>query len=157
MLRLAIIVCLFALMACSKSSESNAPKSSAREVTGISTERVAGVSAIMAKHKAPPTAIRDAHFLEEQTGDDVLGPADFRAFCVIEVAPQDISKWMQLLTPLGATAEYGAPAQPRDWWITRDTFASLQFYKPDILTGRIYGWIGVSQQTGRIYIFTFTM
>jgi hypothetical protein len=160
MLRFATIVCLFALMACSKSSESsesNAPKSSVREVTGISTERVAGVSAIMTKHKEPPTAILDAHFLEEQTGDGVLGPSDFRAFYVIEVAPQDISKWIQLLKPLGATAEYGAPAQPRDWWITRDTFASLQFYKPDLLTGRIYGWVGVSQQIGRIYIFTFTM
>jgi hypothetical protein len=157
MLRFVIIVCLFALMACDKSSETSAPKRSVHEVTGTSAERVAGVSAIMVKHKAPPTAILDAHFLEEQTGDDVLGPADFQAFCFIEVAPQDVSQWMQVLTPLGATPEYGAPAQPRDWWITRDTFASLQFYKPDILTGRIHGWIGFSQQTGRIYIFTYTM
>lgn len=62
-----------------------------------------------------------------------------------------------MLTPLGAIAEYGSPIQPRDWWIARESFASLQFYKPDILTGRVHGWIGVSQETGRIYIFTFTM
>jgi hypothetical protein len=94
---------------------------------GNSTERVAGVSAIVTKHKAPPTAILDAHFVEEQTGDGVLGPSDFRAFYFIEVAPQDVSQWAQVLTPLGATAEYGAPAQLRDWWIARDTFGSLSF------------------------------
>jgi hypothetical protein len=154
MFRSTIIVCLFALTACSKSS---APKSSVHEMTGSITERVAGVSAIITKHKAPPTAILDAHFVEEQTGDGVLGPSDFRAFYFVEVAPQDVALWTQMLTPLGVTAEYNAPAQPRDWWIARERFASLQFYKPDILTGRVHGWIGISQQTGRIYIFTFTM
>src|ERR1041385_1124491 len=63
MFRFAIIVCLFVLTACSKSS---APKSSVHEVTGSSTERVAGVSAIITKHKAPPTAILDAHFVGKQ-------------------------------------------------------------------------------------------
>ena len=154
MFRFATIVCLFALTACSKSS---APKSSVHEVAGSSTERVARVSAIITKHKAPPTAILDAHFVEEQTGDGVLGPSDFRTFYCVEVASQDVSQWTQILMPLGTAAEYDAPAQPRDWWISRDTFASLQFYKPDILTGRVQGWIGVSPQTGRIYIFTFTM
>jgi len=154
MLRFAIIVCLFVLTACSKSS---APKISVHEVTGSSAERVAGVSAIITKHKALPTAIIDAHFVEEQTGDGVLGPSDFRAFYFVEVAPQDVSQWTQIFTPLGTAAEYDAPAQLRDWWLSRDTFASLQFYKPDILTGRVHGWIGVSQQVGRIYIFTFTM
>jgi hypothetical protein len=154
MFRFAIIVCLFALTAC---RESSAPKSSVYEVTGSRTERVAGASAIITKDKAPPTAILDAHFIEEQIGDGFFGPSDFREWYFVEVAPQDVSQWTQILTPLGETAEYDAPAQPRDWWITRDTFASLQFYKPNILTGRIHGWIGVSQQTGRIYISSFTM
>lgn len=154
MFRFATIVCLIAFTACSKSSVS---KSSVHEVSGSSTERVAGVSAIITKRKALPTGVLDAHFMEEQTGDGVLGPSDFRAFYFLEVAPQDVSQWIQTFTPLGATAEYDAPAQPCDWWITRETFTSLQFYKPDILTGRVHGWIGVSQQTGRIYIFTFTM
>ena len=154
MFRFAIIICLFALTAC---SESSAPKWSVYEVTGSNTERVARVSAIIAKDKAPPTPILDAHFIEEQIGDGYFGPSDYREFYFVEVAPQDVSQWTQILTPLDETAGYGAPAQPRDWWITRDTFASLQFYKPGILTGRIHGWIGVSQQTGRIYIATFTM
>jgi hypothetical protein len=154
MFRFTIIVCLFTITACSMSS---VPKSSVHETTGSITERVAGVSTIITKNKVPPTIILDAHFVEEQTGDGVLGSSDFRAFYFIEVAPQDVSQWTQILTPLGAAADYDAPAQPRDWWISRDTFASLQFYKPDILTGRVQGWIGVSPQTGRIYIFTFTM
>jgi hypothetical protein len=154
MFKFAIIFCLFAIAACSKISPL---KSSAYEVTGSSTERVAGVLAIITKHKAPPTALLDAHFLEEQTGDGVLGPSDFRGFYLLKVAPQDISRWMQIFQPLGVKAEYNAPVEPRDWWVTHDTFSSLQFYQPDILTGEVHGWIGVSPQTGSIYIFTFTM
>jgi hypothetical protein len=154
MLRLATFVFLFTLAACSRSS---APKTSLHEVTGSSAERVAAVSAIITKHKAPPTAILDARFLEEQTGDGSLGPSDFRAFYFVEVAPQDVARWTDVLTPLAGTAEYDAPGQPRDWWIARDAFASLRFYSPHSLTGKANGWIGVSRQTGRIYVFTFTM
>jgi hypothetical protein len=154
MFRFVIVTCLLALAAC---SPTNAPKTSLHEVTGSSSERVAAVSAIITKHKAPPTAILDARFLEEQTGDGNLGPSDFRTFYFVEVAPQDVARWTDVLTPLSGMAEYDAPAQPREWWIARDAFASLQFYRPDSLTGRSHGWIGVSPQTGRIYIFTFTM
>lgn len=154
MLRFATFTCLFVLAACSRSG---APKTSAHEVAGSSAERVAAVSAIITKHKAPPTAILDAQFLEEQTGDGCLGPSDFETFYFIDVAQQDVANWTDALTPLAGTPEYDAPDQPRDWWIARDAFASLRFYKPDTLTGRVHGWIGVSQQTGRIYIYTFTM
>jgi hypothetical protein len=154
MFRFVIIVCAFSLTTCSRSGT---PKISIREVTGTATQRVADVSAIITKHQAPPTAILDAHFLEEQIGDGFLGPSDFRAFYVVEVTPSAVLQWTQLLTSLGAATEYAAPVEPRDWWISRDAFDSLEFYKPATLTGRMHGWIGVSQKTGRIYIFTFTM
>jgi hypothetical protein len=154
MLRFVTFTCLIALAACSRNS---APKSSAHEVSGSSAERIAAVSAIITKHKAPPTAMLDARFLEEQTGDGSLGPSDFRAFYFVEVAPQDVARWTDVLAPLSGTAEYDAPAQPCEWWIARDAFASLQLYRPDSLTGRSHGWIGVSPHTGRIFIFTFTM
>lgn len=154
MLKYVIITFLFALSAC---SQNNVPKSSVHEVTGSSKEQVDTVVAMIARHQAPPTAILDAHFVEEQAGDGVLGPSDYRAFYFVAVAPQDVSRWTEMLTPLGEIAKYDAPAQLRDWWVSRDGFSSLRFYKPDILTGRIHGWIGVSQQTGHIYIFTFTM
>jgi hypothetical protein len=86
-----------------------------------------------------------------------LGPSDFQAFYLIDVAPQDVAQRTNVLTPLAGTPEYDAPAQPREWWIARDAFASLRFYNPDTLTGRVHGWIGVSPQTGRTYIYTFTM
>jgi hypothetical protein len=153
-IKLVSIVCLFALTACAGSS---APKTSTHEVTGSLTERVAGVSAIIAKHQKPPIPILDAYFVEEQVGDGMLGPSDFRAFYRVEVAPQDVGQWTKILTPISGEADYAAPTHPRDWWISRDAFGSLQFYNPVTLTGRDHGWIGVSQQTGRIYIFTFTM
>ena len=62
----------------------------------------------------------------------------------------------QDLTSIEKIPEYDAPSQQYVWWITRDTFTSLDFYKPDVLTGRIHGWIGVSRQTGRIYIYAYT-
>lgn len=154
MLRGILAICGMALTACSRSS---APKSSVREVTGTAVERVAGVTAIFAKHKAPPTAMADAHFLEEQIGDGVLGPSDYRAFYAIQVAPQDVTKWMSMLAPLGEPAEYAQPAQSCAWWVSREEFTSLEFFKTENLTGRHHGWIGVSPQTGQIFIFTFTM
>lgn len=152
--RFAFLLCLFALTACNKGAPA---KHSVQEVAGSSAERVAAVSSILARHKAPPTAILDAHFTQEQTGDGVLGPSDFRSFYGIVVAPQHVAQWTQLLTPLGGKAEYAMPKEPGDWWIERGSFEALQFYKPDTLTGRVHGWIGIAPQTGRIYIFTFTM
>jgi len=155
MLKVAITACLFVFAACD--DRSRAPKRSTYEVEGSSSERVSRVSAILEKHRSPPTAILDAHFVEERLGDGVLGPSDFRSFYLVQVMPQDVELWTKILTPLVVAAEYDGPSQPRAWWITRDAYASLQFYQPDPLTGRIHGWIGASQQTGRIYVFTFTM
>ncbi len=153
MFRFVIIFCLPILIAC---TENNAPKTSIWEVAGSKIERIERVSAIIAKHKALPTAILDAHFVEEQIGDGFLGPSDFRSFFRIKVPPKDVPLWQKIFTPLGEAAEYNAPNRA-NWWITRDNFGSLKFYKPGILTGRANGWIGVSRQTGNIYIFTFTM
>lgn len=153
MYRPVIIVCLSVVAGCSQSSKS---QNSVHEVGGSNTERVARVTAMIARHKELPTAILNAHFIEEQIGDGGFGSADFRAFYLVEVDPRVIPRWTRDLTPLPTAVEYEAPAQDRDWWIDRNDFGSLQFYQPDALTSRIHGWIGVSQKTGRIYIFTFT-
>jgi hypothetical protein len=87
------------------------------------------VTAVITTHKAPPTAILDAHFVEEQTGDNLFGPSDFQAFYFVELAPRHVSQWTQLLTPLGTAAEYAAPAQPRDCW----THLYFHFYNEDAL------------------------
>ncbi|EDX86421.1 hypothetical protein S7335_4125 [Synechococcus sp. PCC 7335] len=163
MFRLTIIACLVILAACGQVStaQSRAAKVSVYEIEGDRTERIASVSAIIGEHTAPPTAILDANFLQQQLGDGNFGPSDYWAFYSIEVAPKDIAQWTQLLTPLTTTPNYNAPdqapAQPVDWWIASDDFTALQFYEPSVLSGRAHGWVGVSAQTGHIYIFTFTM
>ncbi|MBE9061065.1 hypothetical protein [cf. Phormidesmis sp. LEGE 11477] len=80
------------------------------------TERITGVSAIIGANTAPPTTILDANFLQQQQlGDGNFGPSDYRAFYFIEVAPQDIAQWTQVLTPLTEMPNYNAPDQSRDW------------------------------------------
>jgi hypothetical protein len=154
MVRFVIIACMCALSA---HNRHRAPKTLIHEVAGSHPERVADIAAIITKHAAPPTAILDAHYVEERTGDDSAGPSDFRAFYLVEVVPQDLPLWTRLLTPLAAQAEYAAPTEPRDWWIARAAFAKLQFYQSVPLTGLDQGWIGVSPETGHIYVFTFKM
>jgi hypothetical protein len=142
---------------CIACGESNTPRHAMHEITGSSADRVAEVATVISRHTTLPTPLADARFREEQIGDGSLGPSDFREFYFIEVESQDVSQWTRRLTPLGKPAEYTEPTEPRDWWVDRTTFDSLQFYKPDILTGRTHGWIGVAQRTGHIYMFTFTM
>jgi hypothetical protein len=156
--RLLIITVLIALTACIPSNESKV-KTSTYEIKGTTAERVARVSAIIAKHKAVPTAILDANFFEEQLGDGVLGPSDFRSFYYIKVAPKDVKQWTQMLTPLTTNASYtalGKSCKNCNWWVSRNTSNALKFYQSITLTGHPQGWIGVSPQSGSIYIFSFT-
>ena len=154
MLKHLAICLLLVLTAC---NQSNQPKISVYETVGTSSQRVNEVAAILAKHKALPTSLEDANFLEEQIGDGNLGQSDYRDFYFIQVSPQEIAQWTQSLIPRPATPNYEMPSKSCPWWISEEPFKSLQFYKPETLTGRFNGWIGVSQDTGRIYMFTFTM
>jgi hypothetical protein len=137
----------------------NSTQSQVFEVTGNQDRRIARVSAILAKHIVLPTAILDAHFIQEQIGDGYLGPSDFRSFSAVKIAPKDIGKWSKLLklTSIAKKTEYAQPRLARNWWISSADFGSLQFYEPRALTGRSNGWIGIDRQTGVMYIFSFTM
>jgi hypothetical protein len=117
---------------------------------------VAEMSALLAKQQAPPTPILDAYFRQERIGDGELGPADYRTFWMIAVAPADLPQWQALLSPLDTPPDYQQPATPQAWWITQADFTALTFYKPESLTNSVHGWIGVSSATGRMFIFTFT-
>jgi len=131
---------------------------STMEISGPPQERIAAITRQLSLHKAPPTALLDARYLQEQTGDGVLGPSDYRTFCRIDVAPADIPRWTADLTPLTTKPDHATPKKNlRDWWVTPDGFESLQFYEAKPFTGRVNGWIGVDPNTGRIFIFSFTM
>lgn len=130
---------------------------STKEISGTAVERINAVKTQLARHKAPPTALTDAHYLLEQFGDGALGPSDFHMYYAIKVTPADAPLWMQGLAPLANKPEYAAPKQPREWWITPEAFESLQFYEAKPYTGRENGWIGVDPASGRIFVFSFTM
>ena len=147
---------LFSVAACEPEPES--PISSVHEIAGTDAERAAAVSRLIGRHAPLPSALLDAHFLEEQLGDGFLGPSDFHAFYALTVAPADLAAWRSALPPLPASNEppaYAVPEQPRPWWLTRDDFSRLAFYDPEPLTGRLHGWVGIAPD-GRIFIFTFT-
>ena len=141
------------LVAC---NSARPPESSFVEVVGDQPKRVSTVTAMLTKFHIPPTPILDAQFVEEKIGDDELGPADYRTFTQIAVAPADIPTWQALLTPLDAAPAYSAPPQAYTWWVQEDAFNALQFYAPDTFSNRTNGWIAIDAQSGMIYIYSFT-
>jgi hypothetical protein len=114
------------------------------------------VTAVLAKPDALPTTILDARLVEEQIGDGYLGPADYRTYIMVTVAPADVAAWQAALTELSDTPAYNAPSQPYGWWPDPDRFGAMRFYAPDSVTGRTHGWIALDSQSGEIFIFTFT-
>jgi hypothetical protein len=153
MLRFVIMAGMCALTAYQRHK---APWTSVHEVAGDKPQRKVHVSAILSQYKTLPTGIQDAHLAEEQIRYGVSERSRARSFYVLGIAPQDLFQWVPLFTPLASRPEYVAPTEPLGWWVTRATFNRLQFFRPDILTGMPEGWIGVSWETGCIFIFTFS-
>lgn len=147
----ALLVCFLA--GCSPDS----PAQTSHEITGTQAERVAAVSRIITRNGPLPSALIDAHFLEERTGDGMLGPSDFASFLALTVAPADAGAWRSALPPLqGSQPGYRSPRQPVSWWIAASSFTGLTFHDPKPLTGQLHGWVAIAPD-GRIFIHTFTM
>jgi hypothetical protein len=135
------------------------PEESSREVPGTKQERVAAVSKLLSRNAPLPSPLLDAHLIEDKTGDNRLGSADFTSFCAFRIAPADLAVWratMQPIEPQNTPPKWVAPKQPQSWWITQDDFRSLEFYSPKSLTGRYNGWVGIAPD-GRIFVYSFTM
>ncbi len=129
------------------------------EVTGTLAERIKIVSQIIANSTPLPSALLDANFVQEQTGDGKLGPSDFKSFGVLSVAPADLLAWRAVLARLEAhntPAAYAAPKQVCPWWLSATEFSSLEFHSPKSLTGRVNGWVGIAPD-GRIFMCSFSM
>ena len=132
---------------------------SSYEITSTQAERVAAVSQLFSKAFSLPSPLLDAHFIEQQIGDNQFGPADFTAFYALTVAPADLSAWRSGLSTLQAPntpPRYATPNQQVAWWLTPDDFTKLTFYSPHSLTERINGWVGIAPESGKIFIYTFT-
>jgi hypothetical protein len=141
---------------CLKGAPTPPAKVTSFAVQGEQAQRVSAISATLSRVSAPPTPILDAQFVEEQIGDNQLGPADFRAFMLIEIVTGDVAAWQSLLTPPDQQPTYAEPSQPNSWWLTEAHFATLQFYAPEALSSRANGWIAVDAKRGRIYVYSFT-
>ena len=130
-----------------------------REIEGEPAERIDKISRIIGRQVALPGKILDANFVEEQTGDNQLGPADFKSFCVLKVAPETLTAWRAIMKPLEAQNTPPTLVQPQGkpaWWASPEQFKALEFYSPVPLTGRNNGWVGFAAE-GKIYIHSFTM
>jgi hypothetical protein len=149
---LVMIACLF-ITAC---SPVRPPTRTFYEVTGSQAERVDTITALITKLQSPPTPLLNAYFVEEKIGDGEFGPSDYRSFYRLDIAPDQVQSWQSILSPLNATPDYATPSQPYAWWLPEADFATLQFYAPELLTGRSNGWLGIDLESGQIYIFTFT-
>ena len=150
-----ILFSVCSLAACSPKK----PAESSREVEGTQAERIAQVSKIVTRNSPLPSALMDARFVEEQTGDGRLGPSEFKSFSVLAVAPADLPAWKAALAPLEAQntpPAYVSPKQAASWWLTATDFAGLEFRSPKTLTGRVNGWVGIAPD-GRIFVYSFTM
>ncbi len=147
---------LLSITACSPKR----PAESSREICGTQPERIAAVSQLISKHAPLPGALLDAHFLEQQVGDGQLGPSDFTSFYALTVAPTDLAAWHSALAPIqppNTPPKYFTPKQPFPWWLTHDDFLRLKFYDPTSLTGRSNGWVGIAPDSGKIFVYVFTM
>ncbi len=127
-------------------------------------ERVAVISRLLSRTAPLPSALLDAHFLEEQTGDGRLGPSDFEAFYALIVTPADLPAWRAALSKPAPWNHFtndsdikrAAPVQPQPWWVGEDTLDSLELYSPKLLTGSSNGWVGLAPD-GRIFVYVFTL
>lgn len=152
-----ILVLAVVVASCGKPSASKRLEQSAHEITGGKAQRIAGVTKILSAKATLPSVVEDAFFLEEQTGDGRLGPSDFSSFCVVVVPVEDAIKWKGILSPTQTLPEYLKPRTAAEWWISEQEFKSLEFFEPAPLSTRVIGWVGISTNSGKIYIHTETM
>ncbi len=150
-----ILFSVCSLAACSPKK----PAESSSEAAGTKAERIAQVSRIVTRNSPLPSALTDAQFVEEKTGDGSLGPSEFKSFSVLTVAPADLPAWKAALSPLeaqNARPTYVTPKQACPWWMTATDFAGLEFRSCKSLSGRVNGWVGIASD-GRIFVYSFTM
>ncbi|MEM9440622.1 MAG: hypothetical protein AAGA73_09280 [Pseudomonadota bacterium] len=126
------------------------------ELTGTTDERIVGIRRVIEDHGPVPSPIDDAHLIELQFGDNMLGPADFRSYIWIKVSPQHADKWKSVLA--GSPDDppiYDSPPNEPSWWLTSDEFERLQKYDTFPMFRR-NGWV-VIDDDGNIFVRNYTM
>jgi hypothetical protein len=119
---------------------------------------------MLTKHTPLPSPLLDAHFVEEQIGDGILGPSDFKSFYALTVAAADLPVWKTELAKVKVwnrisnddEIKRAAPTKAQPWWVNPADVGKLEFYSPHSLTEEPNGWVGIAPD-GRIFIYVFTM
>ena len=129
-------------------ANTNPDRKTTHIIDGTQAERVATITRQLSKAGKLPGPLLDAHFVEEQTGDGILGPSDFAAFYALIVAPADLPAWRAALSESKGTWNHfandsdikrAAPKKPQTWWVSGADLSRLEFYSPKSLTGRSNG------------------
>lgn len=153
------ILALFSLMiitACQIELSTTSDPFKVSEIEGPKSERIEAVTELLVTKEPLPSSLQNANFLEEQIGDNQLGPSDYRSFGMLEIKPDDLSAWRNQLLPLKVRPDYVAPQASKEWWVNAADYSSLELYKLRPYTQRLYGWIGIDTKANKIYIYTFT-
>ena len=151
-LNTAIAIVSIGLLACTMPATDTSLNQTQTLLVGNTETRVAKVKALL-RH---PPAMLDAHYAEQQYGDDRLGPADYQGFYYLQLPTNQIAAWVSTLSPLTHRPTYSSPQPNLNWWLAQPTFEALTFYEVADVTYRVQGWVGVNANTGQIFIVDFT-
>lgn len=154
--RLAPLFAVTVLTGCLIDGPSGSASKTTTTFDGTTAERIANIEKIIGANGPLPSALVDAQGLEEQLGDGRLGPSDYRFYCWIKIAAEDVAAWKQTLTPLSGTAEDMQAPGPPAWWLSPAQFQALPKFGPKPLFGRTHGWVAIAAD-GNIWVMTFTM
>lgn len=129
------------------------------ETSPAKAAQVNKIEAQLSRSMKLPGKLLEAQFVQEQLGNGILGPSDFKAFYALKVPASDIPAWEAALaaTPVvNGSGTYAKPKQTQSWWVSEADFKTLKLHGPKNLTGWVNGWVGLSPD-GRIFIHSFTM
>ena len=139
------------------------PLPTRNEITGTQAERIACATSILSQYCALPSALLDAHMVEDfqdNSGGMVPGPSESWLSGVIVVPISDIPKWQQVLAPALSSPSaptFTSPIAPPSWWPPSSALSDCVFYAPNKLTGRSGGFVAISPADGTIYFSTTYM
>lgn len=146
-------VFLFACTPPSPTDEATEVKPKQSVMTGDLTARIASMHKLL---RVPQLTLLDAQHVEQQYGDNGLGPADYQGFYYLQIPNAQLGGWIVTLRPIAQAPSYVAPEPSQTWWPSPAVFSRLKFYEVDALSHRVSGWVGVDAKTGKIYVFDFT-
>jgi hypothetical protein len=105
-------------------------------------------------------SIKAAYIMEETRGDGELGPSDRRLFMRLDIKPESMSQWGELIEPHEdkSQAVFVTPHLKEPWWPAHSPLPRARLIgKPTLLRGSLHGWSALSEAGDRVYLYSYTM